>query len=144
MTPNQNQLAQRIRRAVADWIIQQKEITISSGILYDILRSVGIKQNTEDVLSRIHEIVPELKIIDELHYGKDVIRIYVFLWTDIDDVTRRALQLVSRALNTMFDREAKREVMAHIIYHAINSSDEVYDGYIDWYISKLRKLYITE
>jgi len=144
---NQTQ-AETIRRVIVEWLIQNRTMIISSGIIYDLLRGIGIKQNTEQIVDRIQEIVPELKMVEERRVGTDeagyVIRTYIFVWQDVDEVTLKAIQLVAKSLNTIYDSDVRKEVIAGVIYHAVGSSDYIDYSYLYWYINKLREIYNIE
>jgi len=136
-------LREVVAREVARYVLTRPAMVISYGELYDLLRGIGIKQNTEEWLEKITEIVPGLKMIKEWHRDPPV-RWYMLLPFDLDD---SAVEKIAFAAKIAYDVVGPSnitllyELIAKAIYDAVGSKDPVDRSYAKWYWDNIARIY---
>jgi len=136
-------LKEVITREVVRYVLTRPALILSYGELYDILRSIGIKANTEEWLERITEIVSGLRLLKEWHKNPPV-RWYMLLPFDLDDGAVEKIAFVAKvAYDVVWPSNVTllQEIIAKAVYEAVGAKEPVDRSYARWYWETIRKAY---
>jgi len=139
-------LKEVITREVVRYVLTRPALILSYGELYDLLRGIGIKANTEEWLEKITEIVPGLRMIKEWSREPPV-RWYMLLPFDLDDAAVEKIALVAKvAYDVVWPSNVTllHEIIAKAVHEVVGAKELVDRSYARWYWEVVKKAYGVE